>query len=131
MSKSLGNMVFVEDLKGLGPNATRLCLLNHHYGGTWEFDEDDKKKSTEQEALFQEVWRRQSGNGSRLAPEPYEQRFHDALADDLDIPTTLRIMRELATDILSDNSRDVADAKGLLNRACTILGLEIRYGGRT
>jgi L-cysteine:1D-myo-inositol 2-amino-2-deoxy-alpha-D-glucopyranoside ligase len=128
MSKSLGNMVFVKDLKELGPNATRLCLLNHHYGRTWLFDESEKKKATKQVELFQEVWRRQSGHGSRLAPEPYEQRFHDALADDLDTPSTLRIINDLATEILRDNSRNVADAKGLLNRACTILGLEIRYG---
>lgn len=129
MSKSLGNMVFVKDLKELGPNATRLCLLNHHYGRTWLFDENEKKKATEQAGLFQEVWRRQSGGGSRLTPEPYERRFHDAMADDLDTPTALRTMHDLATDILGDTSRNVADAKGLLNRACTILGLEIRYGG--
>ena len=129
MSKSLGNMVFVKDLKELGPNATRLCLLNHHYGQTWLFDENEKKKATEQAELIHEVWRRQSGHGTRLAPEPYEQSFHNTLADDLDTPTALRTMLDLATDILSDNSRNVADAKGLLNRACTILGLEIRYGG--
>jgi L-cysteine:1D-myo-inositol 2-amino-2-deoxy-alpha-D-glucopyranoside ligase len=129
MSKSLGNMVFVKDLKGLGTNATRLCLLNHHYGQTWEFDEAVKKKATEQAGLFQEVWRRQSGHGSRLTPEPYEQSFHDALADNLDTSEALRIMEHLATDILSDSSRDVADAKGLLNHACSVLGLEMRYGG--
>jgi L-cysteine:1D-myo-inositol 2-amino-2-deoxy-alpha-D-glucopyranoside ligase len=128
MSKSLGNMVFVKDLKELGPNATRLCLLNNHYGRTWLFDEDKKRKARKQVELFQEVWRRQSGHGNRLSPEPYEQRFHDALADDLDTPVALLTMHDLATDILSDISRDVSDAKGLLNRLCTILGLEIRYG---
>ena len=129
MSKSLGNMVFVKDLKELGPNATRLCLLNQRYGESWEFDHELKKRATEQAALFQAVWRRQSGHGSHLATEVYEQHFHDALADNLDTSEALRIMEHLATDILSDTSRDVADAKGLLNRACTILGLEIRYGG--
>jgi cysteinyl-tRNA synthetase len=130
MSKSLGNMVFVTDLKGIGTNATRLCLLNHHYGRTWEFDEAVKKKATEQAELFQEVWRRQSGHGNRLATEPYEQRFYDALADDLDTPSALSSMQQLATAILSDSSQNVADAKGVLNRACNILGLEIRFGGR-
>jgi L-cysteine:1D-myo-inositol 2-amino-2-deoxy-alpha-D-glucopyranoside ligase len=127
MSKSLGNMVFVKDLKEIGPNATRLCLLNNHYGRTWEFDHEVKHKAVEQAALLQTVWRRQSGPGSRLDPEPYEERFHHALADNLDTPVALRIMQQLATDILSDSSRNVADAKGLLNRACIILGLEIRY----
>lgn len=129
MSKSLGNMVFIKDLKGLGTNLTRLCLLNHHYGRTWEFDEAVKKKASEQAELFQEVWRRQSGHGNRLTIEPYEQSFHAAMADDLDIPAALSSLQHLASDILSDSSRDVSDAKGLLNRACSVLGLEMRYGG--
>ena len=38
MSKSLGNLVFVDDLlKEYEPMAVRLALLCHHYRGDWEW----------------------------------------------------------------------------------------------
>lgn len=42
MSKSLGNLVLVEDmLNKYSPNAIRWYLLNHHYRHPWEFIEDE------------------------------------------------------------------------------------------
>jgi L-cysteine:1D-myo-inositol 2-amino-2-deoxy-alpha-D-glucopyranoside ligase len=128
MSKSLGNMVFVTDLHHMGVNGARICLLSQQYGETWTFDERVKHTAVEQAALFSEVWRHQSGLRARLDPKPYEQRFYEAMDDDLDTPKALEVMLELAAEILSDSSRDVSDAKGLLNRACNLLGLVIQYG---
>lgn len=40
MSKSLGNLILVEDLlKQYSPNQIRWLLLSHHYRHPWEFDE--------------------------------------------------------------------------------------------
>jgi L-cysteine:1D-myo-inositol 2-amino-2-deoxy-alpha-D-glucopyranoside ligase len=41
MSKSLGNLVFVSDLrKTFDPRAIRLGVVGHHYRDSWEWDED-------------------------------------------------------------------------------------------
>ena len=128
MSKSLGNMVFVKDLYSMGVNGARICLLSQKYGQTWTFDKGAKHTAVEQGALFSQVWRHQSGLGAPLDQKPYEQRFYEAMDDDLDTPKALEVMLELAVDILSDSSRDVSDAKGLLSRACNVLGLVIQYG---
>jgi L-cysteine:1D-myo-inositol 2-amino-2-deoxy-alpha-D-glucopyranoside ligase len=128
MSKSLGNMVFVNDLKSMGSNPVRICLLSHHYGKTWSFDRHETDQAEQTAALFRHVWRHPSGQGPVVDPRPYEQRFYDAMDDDLDTPRALSIMKEMAQNIISDSSRNVSDAKGLLSVACNVLGLEYRYG---
>ena len=41
MSKSLGNLVFVSDLrKEWDPRAIRLAIVEHHYRTAWEWDDD-------------------------------------------------------------------------------------------
>jgi cysteinyl-tRNA synthetase len=128
MSKSLGNMIFVKDLRELGSNAARICILSHQYRSTWSFDGKEEHKAKELSALFQEVWRMPSGPGAPLDAKTYERRFCEALDDDLDTPEALRVMEQLARDILMDASRNVSEAKGLLNRKMNVLGLRMRYG---
>ena len=43
MSKSLGNLVLVRELRAAGadPMAIRLALLAHHYRSDWEWFDDD------------------------------------------------------------------------------------------
>src|SRR5579885_551805 len=42
MSKSLGNLVFVSDLrKQWDPRVIRLAVIGHHYRGEWEWDPND------------------------------------------------------------------------------------------
>jgi len=130
MSKSVGNMVFVKDLRRLGSDAARLCILLHHYRKTWNFQDKDKREARDLAMLFREVWRMQSGLGQRLDPEPCEQGFYEAMADDLDTAAALGWMERLAREILSDASRNVSEAKGFLNRACSILGIGYRFGAR-
>ena len=44
MSKSLGNLVLVEDLlKQYSPNKIRWLLLSHHYRHPWEYEEEELK----------------------------------------------------------------------------------------
>ena len=41
MSKSLGNLVFVDELrKEWDPRAIRLAIIEHHYRIEWEWDDD-------------------------------------------------------------------------------------------
>ena len=127
MSKSLGNMIFIGDLRDLGRNVVRLCLLFHHYRSAWSMTEDLKRKAADFAARLGEVWRRQSCDGDRIDPEPYERRFLDAMNDDLDTPKALQVMLDLINPILEDPSRNISDAKAFLNRACNRLGLALRY----
>jgi L-cysteine:1D-myo-inositol 2-amino-2-deoxy-alpha-D-glucopyranoside ligase len=128
MSKSEGNMVFVKDLRRLGADAARLCVLLCHYRQTWHFQDGDTRKAQELAALFREVWRMQSGSGAALDPSPYDLGFHAAMNDDLNTPKALEVMAQLAREILRDASRRVSEAKGFLNRACNILGVRFGYG---
>ncbi|RJQ50117.1 MAG: cysteine--tRNA ligase [Desulfobacteraceae bacterium] len=128
MSKSDGNMVFVEDLRHMGADAVRLLILLHHYRDTWTYREDGKQKAQELAGLFRQVWRLQSGLGERLDPQPFEKRFHAAMSDDLNVPEALRVMEQLAKEILSDSVRNVSEAKGVLNGLSNLIGLKMRFG---
>jgi cysteinyl-tRNA synthetase len=128
MSKSEGNMVFINDLQPIGPDAARLCILACHYRKTWNFQDGHIRRAQDLADLFRQVGRWQSGSGAALDPSPYEHRFLAALSDDLDTPEALRTMEQLAREILRDASRRVAAAKGFLNRAFSILGIRPRFG---
>ncbi|MEO6508689.1 MAG: cysteine--tRNA ligase [Patescibacteria group bacterium] len=48
MSKSLGNLVYVQDLaKKYSANAIRYYLLSHHYRTEWEYKEEEMKSAAE------------------------------------------------------------------------------------
>lgn len=79
MSKSLGNLVFVDRLRAeWDPMAIRLGIIEHHYRVEWEWD--DGLMPRNQERL--ERWRRAPGgdNAELLAA------VRAALDDDLDTP---------------------------------------------
>jgi L-cysteine:1D-myo-inositol 2-amino-2-deoxy-alpha-D-glucopyranoside ligase len=90
MSKSLGNLVFPQDLfRDVDPAAVRLALLGHHWRSSWEYDAGELKHAAER----LEAWRR-AGHGAEPASLPEEVAI--ALADDLDTPSVLGIVDELA-----------------------------------
>jgi L-cysteine:1D-myo-inositol 2-amino-2-deoxy-alpha-D-glucopyranoside ligase len=93
MSKSLGNLVFIGDLRREHePAVVRLALLGHHYRSSWEFDRDELKQAAER----LDGWRR-AARGAGLdasLPEPVDA----ALADDLDTPAALRAVDALAAE---------------------------------
>src|SRR5918994_5406195 len=79
MSKSLGNLVFVDALrKEWDPMAIRLGIVEHHYRTEWEWDDDLMPRS----AKRLDAWRGAAGGrpGDVLAD------VRAALDDDLDTP---------------------------------------------
>ena len=83
MSKSLGNLVFVDALRTeCDPRAIRLAIIEHHYRDEWEWDDD--------------LMPRGNGAAARLVSGP--ERADDgvvrdvraALDDDLDTPARWR-----------------------------------------
>ncbi len=102
MSKSLGNLVFVSELrKEYDPRAIRLGILAHHYRDSWEWNETIMPTA----ARRLEAWH-QAGPGDGALDE-----VRSALDDDLDSPAALRHI-------------DEAVAKGLgVSEAAQLLGV--------
>jgi L-cysteine:1D-myo-inositol 2-amino-2-deoxy-alpha-D-glucopyranoside ligase len=80
MSKSLGNLVFVSELrKEWEPMAIRLLLVENHYRTAWEWDDTRPARAAER----LERWRAAGEGDGGLA------EVRAALDDDLDTPTAV------------------------------------------
>ena len=100
MSKSLGNLVFVSELrKTVDPAAIRVALLAHHYRTPWEWHDDDLTVGVARLAAWQAA-----GEGDGALDE-----VRAALDDDLDSPLALD-----AIDTAVDSGRGVSRAVALL-----------------
>lgn len=87
MSKSLGNLVFVNRLlaDGVDPMAVRLVLLAHHYRGDWEYTAGALTQAQERLAAWRAAVSRPSGPDARETLE----LVRAALRTDLDAPAAL------------------------------------------
>jgi L-cysteine:1D-myo-inositol 2-amino-2-deoxy-alpha-D-glucopyranoside ligase len=80
MSKSLGNLVFVSELrKEWDPMAIRLMLVENHYRTAWEWDDTRMPRAAER----LERWRA-SGPGDAAL-----DKVRSALDEDLDAPAAV------------------------------------------
>ena len=85
MSKSLGNLVFVNDLrKEWDARAIRLAIVSHHYRDSWEWDGTVMPEAAERVKRWTAV-----GDGTAALDE-----VRAALDDDLDTPTAVRAVDE-------------------------------------
>jgi L-cysteine:1D-myo-inositol 2-amino-2-deoxy-alpha-D-glucopyranoside ligase len=83
MSKSLGNLMFVSELrKEWEPMAIRLILVEEHYRTGWEWDDTRPARAAER----LERWRA-AGAGDGALPE-----VRAALDDDLDTPAAVTVI---------------------------------------
>ena len=120
MSKSLGNLVFVSELvKEADPRAIRLALMRHHYRSDWEWFDGDIAVGSE---MLDRLYRaRNAAAGPDAAP--YAERVRAALDDDLDAPTALAALMELADAILEGGDHDSAPT--LLGELGALVGVEL------
>ncbi|MEY4366431.1 MAG: cysteine-D-myo-inosityl 2-amino-2-deoxy-alpha-D-glucopyranoside ligase MshC [Actinomycetota bacterium] len=101
MSKSLGNLVFVDALRReWDPRAIRLAVLVHHYRREWEWNEGLMPAATER----LRVWSAASGSAG-----PALDEVRDRLDDDLDTPGAIA-----AIDRAAARGEDVTAAAMLL-----------------
>jgi L-cysteine:1D-myo-inositol 2-amino-2-deoxy-alpha-D-glucopyranoside ligase len=116
MSKSRGNLVFVDQLrKRYDPRAIRLGLLVNHYRSEWEWDEGLIDRATERLGKWAQAAVDSNAAGSRT-----EKGGHDVLLavrerldDDLDAPGAVAAI-------------DDAAAKGAnVRAAAALLGVEL------
>jgi L-cysteine:1D-myo-inositol 2-amino-2-deoxy-alpha-D-glucopyranoside ligase len=88
MSKSLGNLVFVDALRAeWDPRVIRLAIIEHHYRKEWEWDDDLMLRN--QRRL--EQWLAVSGSESGVVDE-----VRATLDDDLDTPSAIAVIDRAA-----------------------------------
>ena len=125
MSKSLGNLVLAHDLlQRYSADAVRVLLLSHRYRDPWEYTDEDMRRSAERAACFAEAANRPlprsavEDDAARERADDARQRFNAALNDDLDTPTALTILDQLASGCGGDVAlvealKELADILGL------------------
>ena len=121
MSKSLGNLVFVRDLRtGHDPRAIRLALLSNHYRAGFEwFDSDIDKGEAMLERMI-EAASCPSGPDS----ETLLSQVREAIDDDLNLPKACEIIDDFAVKMIEGSGND-ADAKTALTKAAELLGVNL------
>ena len=108
MSKSLGNLVFVDKLRETwDPRAIRLAVLEHHYRHSWEWDEEMMPRA----AARLDRWLGGAGAAGPDSKGLAEAR--EALDDDLDTPGALAAVDDA-----------VARGEGVLE-AAALLGVDL------
>lgn len=144
MSKSKGNFYTLEDVEKKGYTAMhlRLALLSAHYRSQMNFTWDaldQAKKNFERitnwvEILERENMRSENKEDANFTPSPaqeevvnnFEQKFWNALDDDLNTPLALSVLYELITYI---NSHKEVVSLGTLwemwNRMNSVLGFTL------
>lgn len=130
MSKSLGNLLTVEDIekKGIEPAALRLLFLQTHYRQEMNFTWDALQASQNALKRLREAVQQSKSQTQRsqLSTEKADitaalsQKFYDALSNDLQTPQAIAILWEvLKSNIPSEDKYD------LMMEFDRILGLDL------
>ncbi len=106
MSKSLGNLVFVDKLRTeWDPRSIRLAVIEHHYRTEWEWDDELMPRNHARLV----AWTASVGGSSSTVLD----QVRDRLDDDLDTPGALQVI-------------DEASAAGAdVSAAASLLGVEL------
>jgi L-cysteine:1D-myo-inositol 2-amino-2-deoxy-alpha-D-glucopyranoside ligase len=105
MSKSLGNLVFVDDLRTRhDPRAIRLAIVEHHYRTPWQWDDELMPRNDARLT----AWTAAHAAGASPDLELLDV-VRDRLDDDLDTPGAFAAIDEAAR-----RHRDVGPAAALL-----------------
>ncbi|MBI2468660.1 MAG: cysteine--tRNA ligase [Candidatus Rokubacteria bacterium] len=135
MSKSLGNVVTVEDaLRRHEPDAIRMALLGTHYRHPLDFAEPRLKEAASAlerlRGLLDVAANEPAPGGSteavRTAVEEVERRFIEAMDDDFNTPQALAALFDLARTLhaaRNAGSATVAPGVAALRRLGGVLGL--------
>jgi len=139
MSKSLGNLVFVNVLLagGVDPMALRMALLAHHYRSDWEWTDDvlaegDARLARWRAALSHAAAASSAAPGTAPADAALEALagVRARLRDDLDAPGALVVVDRWADRLRAEaptriTPSDVAGAQLVKDTADALLGIRL------
>jgi L-cysteine:1D-myo-inositol 2-amino-2-deoxy-alpha-D-glucopyranoside ligase len=123
MSKSKGNLVFVNELRRseVDPAAIRLSLLRHHYREDWEWTSENLWAA--QDTL--ERWRDALRHGVGAPAAEVVEQVLVALATDLDAPAAVAAIDAWATATIDGNHKDIYAADQIRAVLDAALGLKL------
>ena len=136
MSKSLGNVVTVgEALRRFSADALRLFFLSSHYRSPLTYSEEAvAAQERAVERLRNALATSPVDSGDRTAdPEPFRERFHGAMDDDLNTPRAIAALFDLGHEInrAREDGKDVTVAQVALRELSEVLGLLLSTSERT
>ncbi len=123
MSKSLGNLVFISDLRAAGhrPAVIRTAIMSNRYCSDWEWTDDLLTAAAQRVETWEQALSLQAG----AAALPVLEQVRKALAHDLDAPAALAAIDEWAIASL-DGVADDLTAPGLIARMMdSLLGIAL------
>ena len=129
MSKSLGNIISLpEALDMYDPEALRLFFLSSHYRSPLFYSEETVRGQERAiQRLRQAVNAESAGTGPPVDPAKFEERFNEAMGDDLNTPRALAALFDLAREINRGRERgaDLKPAQVALAELAGVLGLTL------
>ncbi|MDP6549859.1 MAG: cysteine--tRNA ligase, partial [Dehalococcoidia bacterium] len=128
MSKSLGNLVSVEEaLERFDPDSIRLYFLGSHYRSRLSYSNDDCAATQRGMDRLRETLDRPSAGTEPLDSSSFEQRFLEAMDDDLNTPRAVAALFDLSREINRYSTvKDVTTAQGCLRNLGGLLGLTFK-----
>ncbi len=131
MSKSLGNMVFVDDLlASYRPAVVRLALLQYHYRAPFEYADADLQRAAARLDMIERASARGSGTDGNASP--WRTQFFNALADDFNTPAALDVLAAYAETLLRDPASHLmhTSTSHPLRDLCAVLGVALPHHGK-
>mgnify|MGYP000121608197 FL=1 len=125
MSKSLGNVYLVDDIinRGYDPLVYRLFNFSCHYKGKLNFTWDGIESASTSLNRLREGYQKHLNGNSDISDEiiaDMENRFHQAINDDMNMPLALSVVWEAVK--YPEKSPKIAQ---LLKKFDTVLGIKI------
>ena len=131
MSKSLGNLITVKEaLQRFSADAVRLFVLSSHYRSPLTYSDEGLEAAERGAERLRQAVRsgfREKKAAEETNPEPYRQRFIEAMDDDFNTAQAVACLFDLTRDInrAGESGYSVGEARGLLKELADILGLTL------
>jgi L-cysteine:1D-myo-inositol 2-amino-2-deoxy-alpha-D-glucopyranoside ligase len=132
MSKSLGNLVMVNDLlQDNSADTIRLYLAMHHYRDSWSHNWYELFKAERLDRDIKLALAAERFSGEQTDPSPFQEKFRKAMEDDLDTPSSIQVVQDLVSKILAESQaqRNVRLAQDQLREFGDVLGLQMDRPG--
>ncbi|MDD5126882.1 MAG: cysteine--tRNA ligase [Dehalococcoidales bacterium] len=136
MSKSLGNFMTIKDLlKKYSADAIRIFVLSSHYRSPLTYSEEILSAAEKGADRLRQVIQsagKAGKSGESMNPEPYRQRFIEAMDDDFNSAQAVAVLFDLARDInhAEETGMDTSQARVAFKELSEILGLTLKLTER-